>query len=204
MRHKIPCFCDNAFVVDAPEEINLDEQPQYIEDILSGNFMNFTCASCGKRHKPEFPLTVHWPSRGLSIEVIPELDRGSFYRRKEGPAVQETVIGYPELAERVAVLRDGLVPDALEAIKYYLLLKADESYPDEDISVWFQNKTGDSLEFHIHGIKQDEVAVMKVPVTLYEKTLSDFRKDPKKDPFASMRVKTYLSVQNMLRPDELK
>jgi hypothetical protein len=204
MRHKIPCFCDNIFTVDAPEEINLDEQPQYIEDIVSGNFMNFTCTSCGKRHKPEFPLTVRWPSRNLSIEVIPELDRGSFYRRREEPAVTETVIGYPELSERIAVLRDGLVPEVLEAIKYYLLLKADEAYPDEDISVWFQNKTEDSLEFHLHGIKQDEVAVMKVPVSLYEKNLSDFKKDPKKDPFASMRVKTYLSVQNMLRPDELK
>jgi hypothetical protein len=204
MRHKIPCFCDNTFTVDVPEEINLDEQPQYIEDILSGNFMNFTCASCGKRHKPEFPLTIHWPGKGLILEVIPELGRGSFYRRREGPAIQETVIGYPELSERIAVIRDGLVPEALETIKYYLLLKADESYPDEDISVWFQNKTGDNLEFHIHGIKQDEVAVMKVPVSVYEKTLSDFKKNPKKDPFASLRVKTYLSVQNMLRPDELK
>jgi hypothetical protein len=165
--------------------------------------MNFTCASCGKRHKPEFSLIIHWPGKGQSIEVIPELDRGNFYRRKEGNAVKETVIGYPELAERIAVLRDGLVPDALEAIKYYLLLKADESYPEEDISVWFQNKTEDGLEFHIHGIKQDEVAVMKVPVSVYEKTLSDVKQDPKNEPFASLRVKTYLSIQNMLRPDEL-
>ncbi|MDR0404033.1 MAG: CpXC domain-containing protein [Treponema sp.] len=204
MRHKIPCFCDNIFTVDVPEEINLDEQPQYIEDILSGNFMIFTCGSCGKRHKPEFPLIVHWPARGLSIEVVPELDRGSFYRRKEEPSAKETVIGYPELSERVAVLRDGLVPEVLEAIKYYLLLRADEAYPDQDVSVWYQNKTGDGLEFHIHGIKENEVAVMKVPAGVYEKNLSDYKQDPKKEPFPSLRVKTYLSVQNMLRPDELK
>ncbi|MDR1506879.1 MAG: CpXC domain-containing protein [Treponema sp.] len=205
MRHKIPCFCDNTFTVDVPEEINLDEQPQYVEDILSGIFMNFTCTSCGKKHKPEFPLTVHWPSKRVSLEVIPELERGSFYRRKEEEdAVKETVIGYPELAERVAALKSDLVPEALEAIKYYLLVKADETYPEEDISVWFQNKSGDSLEFHIHGIKQDEVAVMKVPAALYEKTLTDFKKNPKTDPFGSLRVKTYLSIQNILRPDELK
>ncbi|MDR0448546.1 MAG: CpXC domain-containing protein, partial [Treponema sp.] len=81
MQQKILCFCDNTFMVDVPEEINLDTDPQYIEDILAGNFMNFTCASCGKRHKPEFPLTVNWGVKKLHMEVLRELDRGEFYRR---------------------------------------------------------------------------------------------------------------------------
>jgi hypothetical protein len=206
MRYKIPCFCDNTFTVDAPEEINLDEQPAYVEDIVAGNFMNFTCTSCGKKHKPEFKLTVKWPTKNTILEVMPELERGEFYRRKEDPKAEpkETVIGYPEMSERIGILRDNLVPDAVEAIKYYLLLKADETYPENDISVWYQNKNPDSLEFHIHGIKKDEVAVTKVPESLYEKTLDDFRKNPKADPFASMRVRSYVSIQNMLRPDELK
>ena len=73
MKHKIICFCDNTFVVEVPEEINLDTDPQYIEDILAGNFMDFPCSNCSKKHKPEFPLTVNWPGKNLRLEVLPEL-----------------------------------------------------------------------------------------------------------------------------------
>lgn len=204
MKQKIPCFCDNTFVVDVPGEIDLDAEPGRVEDILSGAFMNFVCASCGKKHKPEFPLTVRWPGKGVVLEVLPELERGNFYRRKNAPKNVETVIGYPELADRIAVIRDGLAPEAVEAIKYYLFLKADETYPEKDISVWYQNQSGENLVFHIHGIKKDEAAVINTPLSLYEKTLGDFRKNPRGDPFAALRVKTYMSIQNLLRPDELK
>jgi len=206
MRHKIPCFCDNTFVVDAPEEINLDTDPQLIEDILAGNFMNYTCTSCGKRHKPEFNLTVRWPGKNLVLEVLPELSRGEFYRRKaeKNQEPKETVISYPELSERIAMTKDDLVTEAVEALKYYLFMKADESYPEEDISVWYHSKAGDNLEFHIHGIKANEVAVMRIPLALYEKTLGDYRANSNAEPFPSLRVKSYCSIQNVLRPDELK
>jgi len=206
MRHKIPCFCDNTFVVDVPEEINLDTDPQLIEDILAGNFMNYTCTSCGKRHKPEFNLTVRWPGKNLVLEVLPELSRGEFYRRRQekNQEPKETVISYPELSERVAMAKDDLVTEAVEAIKYYLFMKADESYPEEDIGVWYHAKAGDNLEFHIHGIKANEVAVMRIPLALYEKTLADYRANANTEPFPSLRVKSYCSIQNVLRPDELK
>jgi len=206
MQHKIPCFCDNTFVVDAPDEIDLDADPHYIEDILAGNFMNFTCTSCGKRHKPEFPLTVKWPQKRLTLEVLPELERGEFYRRKEekSKAPYETVISYPELAERIAIIKDALSVEAVEAIKYYLYVKADESYPEENLNVLYHCKTESGLEFHIHGIKKNEVAVMRIPQALYEKTLTDFKSNSKAEPFPSLRVKSYCSIQNMLRPEELK
>jgi len=206
MRHKIPCFCDNTFVIDVPEDIDLDTDPQHIDDILAGNFMNFPCTSCGKRHKPEFNLIVRWPSKNLVLEVLPELSRGEFYRRKaeKNQTPMETVISYPELAERIAMVKDELVTEAVEALKYYLFVKADESYPEEDISVWYHTKAGNSLEFHVHGIKANEVAVMHIPLALYEKTLEDYRANSNAEPFPSLRVKSYCSIQNMLRPDELK
>ena len=108
------------------------------------------------------------------------------------------------MTERIAMLKDGLVVEAVEAIKYYLFGKADEAYPEVDISVWYHSRNESGLEFHIHGIKDKEVAVMHIPVSLYDKTLEDFRTNPKDEPFASLRVKSYCSIQNMLRPDELK
>ena len=216
MKRKITCYCDNVFEIDTPEEIDLDANSEYLEEIQNGTFLNFTCPGCDKKHKPEYPLSVLWPSKKLCFEVFPELERGDFYRRKKapnekGPLKLETIIGYPELAERLAVIRDGFEPVAVEAIKYFLHVKADEQYPDDELDIWYyaangagDSETSGSLQFHIHGIRKDEVAVMKIPLSLYEKTLGDFRKNPKSDTFSDLRVRTYLSVKNMMRPEELK
>jgi hypothetical protein len=209
MERKIPCFCDNSFTVEAPEEIDLDINPGYMDEIQNGTFMSFLCPSCGKKHKPEFPLTVLWASKNVSFEVFPELARGEFFRRKKappvnGPVKKETIIGYPELADRLAVIRDGLEPAAVEAIKYYLHIKAEENYPDDEMDIWYASSSPDSLEFHIHGIRRYEVAIMKVPRPVYEKTLNDFLKNPKGELFSSLRVRSYLSVKNTMRPEELK
>jgi hypothetical protein len=206
MQRKIPCFCDNSFIVEVPEEIDLDLNSSYMDEIRNGSFMNFHCPRCGKKHKPEFPITVLWPSKKLAFEVFPELDRGEFYRaKKDGKTpVKETIIGYPELADRLAVIKDGLEPAAVEAIKYYLYIKAEESYPDDEMEIWYSSSSGEYLEFHIQGIREGEVAVMKVPRATYEKTLDDFLKHPKSEIFSALRVRSYLSVKNTMRPEGLK
>jgi hypothetical protein len=204
MKQKIPCYCDNTFSVEVPAEINLDIQGEYIDKILDGSFMTFFCTSCGKKHKPEFPVTILWPSKDLRLEVLPELDRGEFYRRKKDQDPRETVIGYPELSDRIAVYRDGLEPAVIEALKYYLYLKAEETAPDADLGVWYQQKGPEGLKFHIHGLKRDEVAVTVLPLNLYEKTFRDYKSHPKGELFSSLRHRSYLSVQNMRRPEALK
>jgi hypothetical protein len=148
----------------------------------------------------------------LRLEVFPELERGEFYRRKElpaekGPNVPETIIGYPELADRLSVIRDGFDPVPVEAIKYNLQLKAEEQFPDNDMEVWYYGsgteKPNNYLEFHIHGIKENEVAVMKVPFSVYERTLDDYRKHPKNEIFTALRFRSYLSYRNTMHPGAL-
>jgi len=209
MKRKIPCLCDNSFEVDVPEEIDLDNNKEYLTEIQNGKFFNFACGSCGKNHKPEFPLMILWPSKHLTFEVLPELDRGEFYRRKKpatekSPYPTETIIGYPEMADRLAVIRDGFDPVPVEAIKYFLQLKAEEQYPDEEPDIWYFASNKEKLEFHIHGIKDNEVAVMNVPFSLYEKTYDDYKANPKKEIFTILRVGSYLSVKNTMRHEALK
>jgi hypothetical protein len=205
VKRKIPCFCDNTFTVEVPEEIDLDLQSEYIEQILNGDFMSFTCSSCGKKHKPEFPVTLTWPSRNRRYEVLPELERGEFYRKKysnfhKSAEKSEYLIGYPELVDRVAVLRDGLEPIAIEGLKYYLLLKAEETNPNGELTIWYHKQEGETLEFHLHGLRKDEVAVTRIPHSLYEKTLADYKKSPKSELFSSLCIHSYLSVQNLKEP----
>ena len=209
MIQKIPCFCDNSFSADIPEEINLDADPKRLEELLNGTFLNFTCPACGKKHKPEFFIRVVWPSKKTEFEVFTEMERGEFYRRKKETAgstlKKETVIGYPELAERILVHKDNLEPVAVEALKYFLYLKAEEKYPDDEPEIWYSGLAGEkSLEFHIHGIKADEVAVMKIPASLYEKYRDDYKKHPKAEIFNVLKVRSYISVKNTMRPEALK
>jgi hypothetical protein len=204
MKRNIGCPCGKQFTVEAEETIDLDERAEQVDLVSSGAFMNFVCPGCGKIHKPEYPVLFLWPSKKRTIEFLPELDRGEFYRRRKDPPESETVIGYPELADRISVLRDGLEPAAIEAIKYYLLLKSEESCPDAEISIWYQGYSQDAVEFHLYGIRPGEVAVSRIPLSFYQKTLEDYEKHPRSEIFTALRIRTYLSVQNMLRPDALK
>jgi hypothetical protein len=216
MKRKIPCLCENTFTVDVPEEIDLDKDGRFLDEIENGSFMNFTCSSCGKLHKPEFPLAVLWSSKNAQFEVIPEPERMGFYhQKKEKGDKTEVVIGYIELADRLAVIRDGLEPLVIESLKYYLYLKAEETNPENEINIWYHGKIAGAenvaldtanaaLEFHIHGLKENNMAVTRLPFSLYEKTAADYKRQPKGELFISLRHKNYLSVRNMMLPGNLK
>ena len=209
MKQKITCPCGSVFTVDVDEEIDIDKNPELLGQIMDGTFFNFNCSNCGKKHKPEFPVVVSWPDKKIKLEVLPELERGEFFRRKKDPLQIETIIGYPELADRLALIRDGLEPVIAEALKYYLLVRAEEAYPELRISAWYHGIISDArgmpeyIEFHLHGIKADEVAVSRIPWRLYEKNFEDYKKKPRGELFSSLRLRTYLSVNNMIRPEGL-
>jgi len=191
-------------LVDYEEEIDLDLKQEFLEQILNGTFMSYKCTYCDKRNKPEYPITITWKSKNLKMRVLPELDRGEFYRNKKENFQGETIISYPEMADRIAVINDGLEPVIIEYLKSLLLEKAAENYPDNDINAWYHSNSPAGIEFHLDGIRQTEVAVMKIPTTMYNKFLDDYKKNPKNKIFAPLRVRSYLSVQNLFRSDALK
>ena len=95
----------------------------------------------------------------------------------------------------------------MEAIKYHLLVKAEEQYPENEMEIWYycSNRDGSNgyLEFHIHGIRENEVAVTKIPLSLYQKTLNDYTANPSGEIFTALRVRSYLSVKNTMRSESL-
>jgi hypothetical protein len=204
MKKNITCLCSANFTFNYEEEIDLDQKPEHLENILKGTFMSANCPSCRKKHKPEFKIVITWKSKNLKMEVLPELDRGEFYRNKKEKSQYETIIGYPEMSDRLAVIKDDLEPVVIETLKSYLLAKASENYPDKDINAWYHCKGPSGIEFHLDGIRAGEVAVMRIPQDVYDNTLGDWQKHPKNGIFPALRVRSYLSVQNILRPDALK
>ncbi|AEJ19567.1 CpXC domain-containing protein [Gracilinema caldarium] len=202
MKHSITCQCEHRFEVDIPELVNLDEKTKVIEELCNGTFLTIICPSCDTPLKPEFPLIIEWPSHKTRLQVLPEFDRGAFYTNKVQAAPHtEIVIGYPEAADRIMVLREGLDPIIIEALKYYLLLKADEMNPEAEATAWFAGKNRETLEFHVHGLRNEEVAVSNIPFTVYTKTSEEYHRNPDIEPFKSLRFGPYVSVQNLLRPE---
>jgi len=201
------CLCGANIQLDYSEEIDIDEKSEYLDEIHSGSFMSVSCNSCGKKHKPELKITIVWKSKNLKMEIIPELERGEYYRylkkKKNNQSVQ-TIIGFPEMADRLAVIKDELEPVVIETLKSFLLTKAAENYPDNDINAWYYSRVGEGIEFHLDGIRHDEIAVMKIPQEIYAKTLDDYKKHPKKEIYTSLRAGSYLSVRNLSRPFAFK
>jgi hypothetical protein len=200
---KVTCRCDHAFEADVPERLDLDQDVERRAALLDGSYLTLACPQCKTSLRPEFPLHVVWPSRSLDLRVVPEIDRAdclSAGAAADGAAA--LVIGYPELTERVRAASAGLDPAAIEAIKYYLLLKAEESAPEAELSIRFHSLAEGTLEFYLSGLRVEEVAVMKVPIALYQRTLTEMREMPEAEPFASLRFGAYYSVQNVLRPGD--
>jgi hypothetical protein len=138
--------------------------------------------------------------------LLPELDRLSFVsKRTEVEESLSVVIGYPELADRVAVLGSGLDPLSVETLKYHLILKARESATGE-VEIFFEkrNENGD-LEFHIHGLKEGEIAITHIPYSLYESIHTEVAAHPEDEPQSCLAVGPYISVHNILieeKPNE--
>ena len=196
----LTCNCDHTFEADLSDLVNLDDEPQQLTALASGNFMSATCPACGAILKPEFPLSLVWPSHNVEYYVIPEWDSVEPENSDAYPKNVELLVGYPELADRIAVIQANLNPVAVEALKYYLLLKASEAAPDASATVWFHSRTDGYLEFHLHGLREGEAAITRIPSSVYERTLADYSANPAAEPFISLRKGSYLSVRNLMEP----
>jgi hypothetical protein len=199
---KVSCMCETSFDADLPEEIDLDAEPGALDEILSGDFMAVDCPSCGAKIKPELRVRLVSKKKGLDMVALPELERLSLYRgAAELPKGAEALVGFPELFERARILVDGLDPEAIEIIKYWLIQKASEQAPDAEISAAYAGKKGDKLAFHVTGLKEDQVAVLPIDPSTYAKTLSEKARSLREAPFDRIFKGSYRSIRALEAED---
>jgi len=192
----VTCICENSFEADLPDEIDLDAEPGRIGQILDKTFFAITCPSCGTKLEPELRVRLVSRSKGIDFTVLPELERMSLYRGKTTlPKGSAVLVGYPELRERARIIADGLDPDCVEIIKYFLLLKAEERSPESDVSISYGGMDGDNLLFRAAGIKEGELALLHVSKALYEQTLSDKARTLRSEPFDRIFKGPYRSIR---------
>ena len=210
---KITCKCDCSFDIEYEKTIDLDACPAVKDKIKSGDFLSFVCPSCHSKVNVELETEFVWKSKKNVLLFVPEKKRmeclafcagavridaesnkkikTEFVKKGQTP-----VIGYPELAERITVLDEGLDPEIIEAVKFFLL-DSGKNIKQKRIKLLFEKPLDGALEFHLHGLRENEVAVMRVPLSLYRSVESDRNDGKKKEVFRALRLGAYLSYKNI-------
>ena len=192
---KISCFCGNEFEVDFPETADLDNHPEFTEQILNGTFLTAACTRCGKIMKPEMQISVSSNSKGLNLLFLPGLERNAFLLgTREYPEADRIIFGYDELVEKVRIMKAGLDDEILEIIKFHLLEKTD---PTIDVTIYYEKSEDGSLLFHILGLKKDKVGISKISGQLYNRISDDMPKHRKNEPYATILSPPYISIRKI-------
>ncbi len=199
MKRKLVCFCEHEFESDVPDSVDLTEQPEARRAILEGDFQTILCPGCGKTLKPEFPVLVREPGRTLFF--VPELDRVAYYRGKLPYPVGEVdrvAIGYDELVEKLRIREAGLDDRVVEVLKYYLLQKVLENYEGEgEVRLLFSGLEPAGLVFHAHGLRDQEVGVLRVSRQMAEKAAEQLESKLRAEPFDQFLAGPYVSINKL-------
>jgi len=210
---KITCKCDCSFDVEYEKTIDLDARPAIKDDIKKGSFLSFKCPSCGSKVNIELETEFVWKSKKTTLLFVPEKKRMECLAFCAGAARidvesnkkvkteflkkgQTPVIGYPELADRIAVLDFGLDPEIVEAVKFFLLDNG-KNIKGKRIQILFEKLDDETIEFHLHGLREKEVAVMRVPLSLYHSVEADRKTGKQKEVFWALWLGPYLSYKNI-------
>jgi hypothetical protein len=202
MKRRIVCFCEHTFDADVPDSINLGSDPELEQAITSGEFLSIRCPNCGKVLKPEFPVLIEDPQAENSIFFVPELDRSQFFRGALSYSLREAnrvAIGYEELVEKFLLKQYNLDDRVIEIVKYYLLSKMmEDEQGDKEVRILFSKKEEETALFNVLGLKENEVGILKVPMSTVKKIASQLEEKKQQEPFSEILKAPYISINNLL------
>ena len=199
MQQSITCYCENIITIEIPDPVDLDQNPETADEIIEGDYLKTSCDRCGKELKPEFELRFVSAEEGIDLLFLPELLRESFYKGEaDTKNAAELVIGYSELREYFLARSLGLKRFGLEAVKLHLLKRAPA---EKAIEIYLAGADQTELSFHILGLKENEVGLVKVPRSSYEGFQRDASRLLSEEPYSALERGPYLSV-NMVSFEE--
>lgn len=158
------CYCGTSFEIDYKDKIDLQKNPEVINDILNNKFMEYKCPACSKVLKPEYRIV--FLDNNIELTMIPEIERHSFLAGKILITTKQVVIGFQELREKFLILKYNFDDRIIELIKLYLLEKISSRL---EVNILFSNMENQQLIFYIYGLKENETGISKIPEHIYNK-----------------------------------
>lgn len=195
MKRSVTCHCDNLVEFELPDVIESSANSTVEKEILNGSFATVKCEKCGDELRPEIELTLRDQRSPHPYHVISEKNRNRFlaghYEHPEGVRI---VIGFPELREKVQILHDGYDEEAIEMVKFQIMKRAGAG---TDMKIYFVDTSSDHLTFHLHGLRDDEIGVMKIAMVAYEKALAEVPVRRGEEPYSAVLEPPYVSVHKI-------
>lgn len=198
MKHELVCYCGKTVEYDTPERIDVAQEPETVDKIIDGSFMTLVCDSCGAELKPEVSVlfeAVSTPFGRLSIEYMPELDRTKYYAGKRESSADRLAIGFPELREKFLIFSHEMDDRAVEILKFLLREKAENS---ENLKILLGEIRENEIHFYLYGLKEEEVGISKVPISLYQKVVASLDERLQSEVYAQICEPPYVSINKIL------
>ena len=85
----------------------------------------------------------------------------------------------------------------IEIIKFRLLEKSE----NKNIQIYFNSRENDQLVFYIHGLKEDQLGVSRIPFSLYQKLESEIDNLLKEDEIRLFTDGAYVSINRISLED---
>lgn len=196
----VNCNCGNKIDVDFPDTYNSATCPNLILEILEGTFMSVQCPSCKTVIKPELPVRIIDESNKINILFRPEEERIQFLTEKLNlPSTDRVTFGYLELAEKVLSFTKGLDDQVVEIIKYFYLKKAGAG---SDLTIHLVDADHDNLQFHIHGLKEQEIGIANIGYEFYQRIEEDLQNIVKNEGLHEVLIPPYVSIKKVYLGEE--
>ncbi len=158
----IHCYCSTSFEIEIKNKIDLDKNPEIINQILDDNFMEYSCPSCSKILRPEF--RIEFSGKDISLTMIPEIERHTLLAGNIELKTKQVVVGFKELREKFIIKNFTYDERVIELIKLYLLDKINSKL---EVNILFSNMENKELIFHIYGLKENQTGISKIPEHIY-------------------------------------
>ena len=116
------CGCDNEITVF--KTLNATTDPNFREQLLSGELLRFRCKQCGHDAELRYPMLYNDMKNGFMIYYIPDVDRETLTDEKleqEFPDMdgitRRLVSSYNELKEKIHIFESHLDDRVIEVVK---------------------------------------------------------------------------------------
>src|SRR3989338_2141164 len=138
---QLSCACGYEFEATLWDSINVTEQQELKQRLLTGDINQIQCEKCKKRSYVEKHLLYHDMDRKLWVQMFPKGDRGKWQELEEdhkdiikkNSKVKEYVFrlafGQEELLEKVRIFDNELDDRIIEVLKLKIL-EQDEALKD--------------------------------------------------------------------------
>ena len=169
--HEIACpFCGREQSVELWDGLNLDEEPELREALLTNRINRVDCAGCQKSFRVDKPLVYQDREQDIFIHYDPLIGGRTLAEVEEGfrGAVEELnrllppdvpvpevhlVVDWSELVERIFLLEEGLDARLVEHVKYMMYQQNPGKIPADKKNLLFDAQ--DSTEEQLCFVVQD-------------------------------------------------